>query len=264
MEAARLERERRSDPVQISRERRRVALQQRAMVERQGVLAQSRYQRLRHRLQVRAATGTYVAAGAAGLGVLDLATMGVADAGVIPGWPGTWFVIAAVSGLIGVRAKARLRTAAPPPQPALPPVPAPILHPGMVGAEESLRLERAEGQLMAMIPAVAQLHPEAGRSLQETVAAVQPSMHALVERLELISYVDVVRAPQAAEAAEALRRRLAQGVDSYDHLIEATATLLAAPDPSEAATTTLARATQELQAYAAGLATAAEAFDPGR
>ena len=41
----------------------------------------------------------------------------------------------------------------------------------------------------------------------------------------------------------------------------ATATLLAAPDPRGGATQSLAIATQELEAYAAGLSAASDAFD---
>ena len=106
---------------------------------------------------------------------------------------------------------------------------------------------RAESQLHAMLPAVDALHTGAGDSLRATLNSVEPRMHGLIERLELVAGIDAIRAPQAAEAAETLRRRLGQGALAYDRLIDATATLLAAPDPAGTATDSLAIATAELR-----------------
>lgn len=261
MDTARVERQRRNDPVEMARARRNAALVERSRVERAEIERRQRYRDWLRRLRVRATSGTYVAIGAAGLGVIDVATLGAADNGVIPAGPGLWFVASAVSGLIAVRAKAQLRNAEPPAPLPLPAVPAPVLPPGVVGSEEALALVRAEHQLAAMIPAVWQLHEEAGRDLQETVASVQPRMVRLIERLELVSTVDPLAAPQAAEAAETLRRRLAAGVRAYEHLIAATSTLLAAPDPTGRASERLEAATQNLEAYAAGLSAASDVFD---
>lgn len=264
VEEARLERMRRTDPYYLAEQQRRVALHQRAAAQQAQEVAKQKYANKLRRLGNRATTGAYVAAGTAGLGVLDVATglgVGAGADGVIPASPGLWFVTAAVSGLIALRARISLRNATPPPAIALPSVPPPLLPPGTVGAEEAADLYRAESQLMAMIPAVDQLHPEAGTSLRTTMTTVPPRLHALVERLGLIANIDAFRAPQAAEAAETLRRRLNHGVASYDRLIAATATLLAAPDPAGTATDSLAMATQELEAYAAGLAAASDVFD---
>ena len=261
VESARLERQRRNDPVEMARARRNAALAERARMERAEVERGQRYSDWLRRLRVRATSGTYVALGAAGLGVIDVATLGVTPDGVIPAGPGLWFLASAVSGLIAVRAKAQLRTAEPPAPLPLPPVPAPVLPAGAVGAEEALALARAEHQLAAMIPAVWQLHEEAGRDLQDTMASVQPRMVRLIERLELVSTVDPLAAPQAAQAAETLRRRLAEGVRAYEHLIAATSTLLAAPDPTGHASESLEAATQNLEAYAAGLSAASDVFD---
>lgn len=264
VEAARIERVRRTDPVYLASQRRAVALAERARVEQAQVLAEQRYEAKLHRLAKRATTSAYVAAGAAGLGVVDVATgLGGASGvdGLVPAGPGFWLVAAAVSAFIGLRAKLSLAHATPPPALPLPPVPPPVLPAGSVGAAEAAEVYRAEAQLVAMIPAVDALHAEAGLALRDTLAHVQPRMHALIERLELVANIDALRAPQAAEAAETLRRRLSQGVVSYDRLIAATATLLAAPDPAGAATSHLSMAAQELEAYASGLAVASEVFD---
>ncbi|MCB9411375.1 MAG: hypothetical protein H6525_00755 [Actinobacteria bacterium] len=263
MEAARVDRVRRNDPVYLATQRRQAALAERERVAAAQTVADQRYANRRRRLSVRAATGNYVAAGAVGLGTLDLVT-GIGQPmvnGVIPASPGLWFVSAAVAALIGIRARLQLRNTTPPPRLALPPVPPPVIPAGSVGAEEAADVYRAEAQLIAMIPVVDRLLPQAGLSLRDTLATVQPTMHALIERLELVSNIDAMRAPQAAEAAETLRRRLAHGVVAYDRLIAATATLLAAPDPAGAATESLAMASNELEAYAAGLVAASDAFD---
>lgn len=263
MEAARADRLRRTDPIQLAAQRRQAALAERARVEQAQAVADQRFANKRRRLAVRSTTGNYVAAGALGLGTLDLAT-GIGQPminGVMPGSPGFWLVTAAVSAVIGLRARLQLKNAEPPAPLQLPAIPPPVIPPGAVGAEEVADLYRAEGQLIAMIPAVDRLHPQAGLSLRDTLNSVQPTMHAVIERLDLVSNIDAMRAPQAAEAAETLRRRLAAGVASYDRLIAATATLLAAPDPAGAANDSLAIAAQDLEAYAAGLAVAADTFD---
>ncbi len=263
VDAAKEERLRRSDPVQLAAQRRQAAILERAQVQQAHAVAEQRYTARLKRLSVRSATGNYVAAGAAGLGVVDVAT-GITQPmvnGAIPASPGLWFVTAAVAALIGVRARLQLTHATPPPAPALPPVPPPVLPATAVGSEESAEVFRAEAQLVAMIPAVDQIHPEAGMALRTTMHAVQPRMHGLIERLELLSNVDAMKAPQAAEAAETLRRRLAEGAEAYDRLIAATVTLLAAPDPAGAANDSLSMAVYELESYAAGLAAASEAMD---
>ncbi len=260
-ETARVQRARRTDPFALAEQRRQVAIAQRSQVQAAQVAMDNRYRRMVARLHTRATTGMYVAAGAGGLGVIDVATVPVQSGGVIPGGPGWWFLAAAVSGLVSLRARYRLRTVEPPAPLALPVVPPPLLMPGSVGAEEAAELAAAEAQLYAMIPAVDELHSEAGLGLRATVSSVQPSMYQLIERIHLVAQVDAFAAPQAADAAEVLRRRLADGVKAYQQLIAATATLLAAPDPAGPASLRLANATAELEAYAAGLGAASDAFD---
>lgn len=263
MEEARLDRSRRADPVAMAAQQRQYALAQRAQAEAAQNFATQRYQSKLTRAASRARTGGYLAAGAAGLGLVDVVT-GIGAPGldgVVPAGPGMWFVAAAVSGFIALRARAKVRHPAPPPQVPLPAVPPPLLAPGTVGAEECAEVLRAESQLHAMLPAVDALHTGAGDSLRATLNSVEPRMHGLIERLELVAGIDAIRAPQAAEAAETLRRRLGQGALAYDRLIDATATLLAAPDPAGTATDSLAIATAELEAYAAGLGAASDVFD---
>lgn len=263
-ESARVQRAKRTDPFALAEQRRQVAIAQRAQVVQAQEAMDNRYRRLLSRLHARATTGMYVAAGAGGLGVIDVASIAVPGGpndGMIPGGPGWWFLAAAVSGLVSLRARHRLTTIEPPPPLALPVVPPPLLMPGSVGAEEAAELAAAEAQLYAMIPAVDELHAEAGLGLRATVSSVQPSMYQLIERIHLVSQVDAFAAPQAADAAETLRRRLADGVRAYQQLIAATATLLAAPDPAGPAGLRLANATAELEAYAAGLGVASDTFD---
>lgn len=260
-ESARVQRARRRDPFEAAEQRRALAIQQRNQIQVANANALDSYQRRLGRLRNRASSGIYLAAGSAGLGVIDVATLAVEPGGVIPGSAGLWFVAAAAAALIGLRARQQLQTVEPPPPQALPTVPPPLLMPGSVGSEEAADLAAAEAQLYAMIPAVDELHAEAGLGLRATVASVQPNMYRLIERIHLVSQVDAFAAPQAADAAEVLRRRLADGVRAYQQLIAATATLLAAPDPAGPAGRTLAAATAELEAYAAGLGTASDVFD---
>jgi hypothetical protein len=249
------------DPVLRAREQRQLALAQRAATQQTNAVMAQRYDRRLQRARTRSTTGAYVAASAAGLGTLDAVTAVAAGSGIVPGAPGLWLVAAAVAGFASVRARATLRDAQPPAPLPLPPLPPPVLPPGAVGAQEALDLARAEAQLYAMVPAVDHLHLGAGDTLRETLAAVQPRMHSLLERLELVSGIDAVRAPQAAEAAETLRRRLVAGIRAYNDLIAATATLLAAPEPAGPASDHLAAAARDLEAYAAGLAAASDVFD---
>lgn len=259
--AAKAERQRRLDPYVQAQERRAVAQSERQRLLAMQAGRQRRFQSRLKRLKVRATTGLYGAIGGASLGVVDTITLAAGDNGVVPGSPGMWFLLAATSGLISARARTQLHNATPPEPLALPVVPPPLLNADQTGAAEAGRFARAEIQLREMLPAVDELHHEAAESVRQTLATVQPNMYALIERLDLLSRVDVVAAPQVAEAAETLRRRLAQGVSAYERLIAATAVLLAAPDPGGPASEQLTRVEQELQAYSAGLAAASEAFD---
>lgn len=259
--AAKAERQRRLDPYVQAQERRQVALSERQRIQAMQVGRERRFQSRLKRLRVRATTGLYGAIGGSALGVVDTVTLATGDNGVVPGSPGMWFVMAAISGLISARSRMQLKTATPPEPLALPVVPPPLLHSEQTGAVEATRFARAEMQLREMLPAVDQLHPEAADSVRATLATVQPSMYGLIERLDLLSRVDVVTAPQVAEAAETIRRRLEQGVVSYERLIAATAVLLSAPDPDGPASAQLARVEQELQAYSAGLKAASDALD---
>lgn len=262
MAAAKAERIRRTDPVAQAQERRRLAQVERQRAAVAQAQQQVRYQSRLQRWRLRAKTGVAAAAGMATLGVIDTATLATsADNGVIPGSPGMWFVMAAVSGFVGVRARYQLQNAQPPVALPLPVVPPPVLAADAVGAVEASRLAHAERQLFEMLPAVQELHGEAADSLRATLGSVQPGMYALVERLDLVSKLDAMAAPQAAEAAEVLRRRLVAGVEAYDRLIAATALLLAAPDPGGPASDQLSRASHELEAYAAGLTAASNALD---
>lgn len=259
--SAKAERQRRLDPYVQAQQRRQVAQSERQRVLAVQASRERRFQSKLKRLRIRATTGLYGAIGGASLGAVDTVTLATGDNGVVPGSPGMWFVLAAASGLISARSRMQLNNATPPEPLAVPLVPPPMLNSEQTGAAEAARFARAEMQLREMLPAVDQLHPDAADSVRRTLGTVQPNMYALIERLDLLSRVDVVTAPQVAEAAETIRRRLDQGVTAYERLIAATAVLLAAPDPEGPASQQLTRVEQELQAYSAGLLAASEALD---
>jgi hypothetical protein len=224
-----------------------------------------RYARSVGRLRTRAFAG--------GVGVVATIVAAVPD----HPW---WLVGTAACGWVGGTAVARLRglRAPQPPPPQLAAAPGwPVrllsdlglsrprsgLGRTAVGAEVADRLVVAEANLKQLVPAVQRLHPSAGAELSTAVTQASPLLHQQVERLLVLDGLarDLPGSP-AGEAAVASARqvaaRLGTGVDAYEGLLAAAATLLGAPDLGRSVTEVLGPAVEGMQSYTHGLATAGE------
>jgi hypothetical protein len=153
----------------------------------------------------------------------------------------------------------RLPVPQPPLAPPAPPRPLPV---GVTGAPDSVELHRVRLQLASLMPAIADLHPDAARELRRADFEAAPALAGLVERLGLLHRVSVEMAGTRAEAtarasALAVSGRLGQGVAMYAELLEAALKLVSAPDPRRAPTAALQTSVQELTAYTEGLRVAA-------
>jgi hypothetical protein len=152
---------------------------------------------------------------------------------------GLWFAGGAALRLRGMR----------PPQPPPPP-----------GA---MRLVRVQDSLRQLIPAVEHLHPSAGLELRKAVEQAAPLLDQQARRLGVLDELRVsmagTGAGAAAEtAAREVEARLERGVDAYEALLAASATLLGAPDLGRSADAVLLPAIEGMHAYSAGLAAAGD------
>ena len=141
----------------------------------------------------------------------------------------------------------------------LPPV---VVPPDAIGAEQSQRLTSLRLQLAQVIPAIERLHPGAASDLRRADLEAAPQLHALVDRLVVLHGIRVEMAGTQAEAAATsaaveVRERLATGCATYERLIAASATMLAAPDVTRGTDEVLAPALEGLTAYTHGLQRAA-------
>ena len=218
--------------------------------------------------QQSAATGWTAAAGVTGtIGVLDVVTdvANGAAVGAMPGPAWLWLGAAGVSAFAAVRARLRLRRATPPPAPVMPAPPPASLPAGARGYQESVRLATVRVRLAEIAPAVERLHPDAGMELRRADAEAAPPLGALVDRLAVLARIErdmpgTEASTSAAAAAEEVRRRLATGVDTYEHLLAAAAAMLAAPDLDRSTDAVLGPAADALSAYAHGLSVSADVF----
>jgi ElaB/YqjD/DUF883 family membrane-anchored ribosome-binding protein len=208
------------------------------------------------RLQSRrrsAVTLTAVSGATAVLGVIDAAS----DA--LPGRPWMWLVGSAVAAVIAVRDRYDAQHAHAPEPPMLTPAAtAQSLPRGAIGWSEAQGLAAVRRQLVGMVPAVASLHPDAGRELKSADDEAAPALAAQVARLAVLDQVrrelpGSEAATAAADAAEQVRARLAEGVAVYDRLLAAASTMLASPDLGRSSADVLGPAADALTAYAAGL-----------
>jgi hypothetical protein len=206
-----------------------------------------------------AVTLAAAAAGAGVLGVVDLIS-----SGALPGDPWMWLGGAAVGGVLAVRTKWNADHALPPAAPetaAVIELDARAIPRDAIGWAEAQGLTAVRRQVATMVPAVAALHPDAGRELSHAEELAGPALGALVTRLLLLDQVardlpGTGAGAAATAAAEQVRARLADGVTRYDQLLAAASALLAAPDLGVSTETVLGPAADALTAYAHGLGTA--------
>jgi hypothetical protein len=204
-------------------------------------------------------TLTAVSGATAVLGVIDLAS-GAANA--LPGSPALWLIVSALAGVGAVRKRYFLNNSAAPEPPALASsYVASDIRREAIGWSEAQGLAAVRRQLVAMVPAVAALHPEAGKELKDADDEAAPALAAQVTRLAVLDQVrrdlpDSQAAVAAADSAEQVRARLAEGVAVYDRLLAAASTMLASPDLGRSSLDVLGPASDALTAYAAGLRTA--------
>jgi hypothetical protein len=232
---------------------RRLAEQQRAL---------RRHQRKERRLS-NEATGGVVVAGVAGtLGVLDIVIESTtASAGVYgPAW--IWVALAAAGGVVTGVARRQRREMPPPPRVDVVPLPTIAIPPDAIGAEQAQRLTALRVQLAQVIPAIERLHPGAAQDLRAADLEAAPQLHALVDRLVILHSIRRDMAGTDAEAAATaaaveVRKRLTTGCTTYERIIAASATMLAAPDVARGTDDVLAPALEGLAAYAHGLERAA-------
>ena len=208
----------------------------------------------------RAVTWSTVSVATAVIGVIDVAS------GTVAGEPVWWLGGAALSAVFAVRASHAGRTATEP-GPLVLPVSAPAdLRRDATGWAQAQGLIAVRRQVAAMLPAVRSLHPGAGAELAAADGEAGPVLSALVTRLGLLDQVvhelpGTSAAMSAAAASVQVRDRLADGVQRYDALLAAAATMLAAPDMGRSSVAVLGPAADALTAYAHGLASSATTFD---
>lgn len=203
-----------------------------------------------------------MAAGVSGsIAVIDVvATAGGSD---VPGATGLWLVVAAVSALVSVRGQRRLRRLPPPVDPVPLVGPPPTLRRGAIGGTEVSRFASVRVQVMTMAPSLDRLFPGAGADLRRADAEAAGPLTALCERLQVLDELQrelpgTAAAATAQTSADVVRERLAAGCRTYDDLLAAAASLLAAPDMSRSTSEVLAPAVDAMLAYAHGLQRAAE------
>ena len=194
-----------------------------------------------------------------GLGIGGIATLVVGGlSGPAPGL----LIGSLVTGLISLRARVFVRTAQPPAAPELPPPTPPRLDPSDVGYVQAEAFAKVRVQIVEIIPAIRMLHADAADELAAADAEAAPALIGMIHRLALLARIrrdmGATHAATAAEsAANEVSTRLAEGVDTYERLLAAAATMLAAPDMGRSSIAALSPAIDALTAYAHGLAISA-------
>lgn len=232
---------------------RRLAEQQRAL---------RRHQRRQRALDNEVTGGVAVAGVAGTLGVLDIIIESTAATSGVYGPAWVWVALAAGGGVVAAVARRKRAQLPPPPRvDAIPSAPAAIpAH--AIGAEQAQRLTSLRLQLAQVIPAIERLHPDAAADLRRADLEAAPQLHALVDRLVVLHGIRIEMAGTQAEAAATsaaveVRERLTTGCATYERLIAASATMLAAPDIARGTDEVLAPALEGLTAYTHGLKRAA-------
>lgn len=232
-------------------------------------VAQARRETKRHhsrerRLQAEVVGGTAVAGVAGTVGILDVVIEATtSQAGVYgPSW--AWLGAAIVGAVVAFTARQGQKSAPPEPRIAIPPAPPAAVPRNAIGSAEAARLTTLRLQLAEIVPAIERLHPDAARELRMADLEAAPPLHALVDRLAILDRIRREMPGTQAEAAATsaaveVRDRLATGCGTYERLLAASATLLAAPDLDRTTDEVLGPALQAMTAYAHGLQRSAEA-----
>jgi hypothetical protein len=244
-------------PLPMSAEQRQLERAHRQAVEKHRRNVR-RHERRMVRLRTRVTAGTVTAA--AGVALFLAAVPSPMEA-----WGFLGLGLGAIGGTAAITARHSLRDAAPPVGPRVPAPPPPPLPAGARGAAESAQLTQLRIQLAQVIPAVERLHPGAGEELRRADAEAAPPLGALVERLAVLDRMErtmpgTTVGAAAAAAGDEIRGRLSAGCATYERLLAASATLLAAPDVGRSTDEVLGPALDAMSAYAEGLATSAQAF----
>lgn len=235
--------------------------QSRRLAEQQKALR--RHQRRQRRLANEVTGGIAVAGVAGTLGVLDIVIESTTAAAGVYGPAWVWVVMAAGGGVVAAVARRKSRELPPPPRVDAP-VPALAVPAEAIGAEQAQRLTSLRLQLAQVIPAIERLHPVAAQDLRAADLEAAPQLHALVERLVILHGIRRDMAGTDAESAATgaaieVRERLTTGCATYERIIAASATMLAAPDIARGTDEVLTPALEGLAAYAHGLQRAAGA-----
>lgn len=222
----------------------------------------------RHQMRVRSAqsqvTGGAVVAGVGGaVGFIDAVAEVGANASGLPGSPWLWFTAAGIGLLVSLRGRLAQRRLGAAPLVIEPVAPPPTLPSGRPGAVEIARFTSVRVQVMNMSPALDRLYPGAGDELRRADAEAAGPLTALAERLAVLDRLQqdlpgTQAAQSAAASTDVVRRRLAEGCDTYDELLAAAARLLAAPDAARSTADVLGPAVRAMLAYAHGLQRAAD------
>jgi hypothetical protein len=210
-------------------------------------------------LRSRSVTLSAVSGATAVLGVVDAATSDAA----VPGATWMWLGASAVTAVVAVRSRYAATHATVPEPPAFGSLASPgDLRRGAIGWPEAQGLAAVRRQIRAITPAVASLHPDAGRELSRADAEAAPALAGQVARLAVLDQVrrdlpGTAASTAAGDAAEIVRTRLAEGLAVYDRLLAAASTMLASPDLGRSSLDVLGPAADALTAYTAGLRAAA-------
>lgn len=245
--------------------RRRQEEYQRAVAQHRREVA--RYDRRARRLQTQVTAGTAVAGVAGTIGAIDvLAEAATSQAAVYgPSW--LWISTALVGGVVAVASRRARRSLPARPRDDVPPPPPPELPDDAIGAVESRRLAALRAQTSAMVPALYRLHPGAAEEIHRADLEAAPALNAQIERLAVLHRIRVempgtVAETSATAAAGEVRARLTTGCETYERLLAASATMLAAPDIARSTDDILGPALDGLASYTHGLQRSAQALGP--
>lgn len=207
--------------------------------------------------QVRAATtvgGAGIILGASG------AVIDVVSAGAFLGNPVSWLALAGASAVLFAFGRRSARRVGPAPMRWELPT-GTALPRKAIGADVAARYVQARLTVINLTQQVQVLHPDAAKELLLADNEAAPVLDLLVERLRVLDTVargTSAAAPAARDAANVVSVRLSTGCDSYENLIAAAASLLAAPDTYRSTEAILQPAVDALVAYSHGLSRAAE------